>query len=302
MRNPVVSGGRRYAGVLRVGIIGVGRAGGALGAALAHAGHHVVAASATSDASLRRAASMLPDVPIKQPPAVVAGADLVLLTVRDDALPDLVTGLAGEQIPLDGRIFAHASGRHGTGVLTPVASRGAVPLALHPVMTFTGRSDDVGRMAGICFGVTAPDKFRPLAEALVTDMGGKAVFIDEADRPLYHAAIASGTNHLVTLVAQAAELLAKAQVPDPAQMLRPILSAALDNALRFGDSALTGPVTRADVDTITGHLDALSTGSPSALRAYAAMSRLTVDRALAVGILTLPDAQRLLSVLAGASG
>ena len=285
---------------LRVGVIGAGKVGVVLGAALARAGHKVVAVSAVSDASVQRAAAMLPGVPIRRPHAVLADADLVLLTVPDDSLPGLINGLAATEAPVEGRLLAHASGRYGVGVLDAATQRGGLPLALHPVMTFAGRSDDLNRLAGICFGVTAPAALRPVAEGLVIEMGGEPVFIDEDNRGLYHAALASGANHLVTLVVQAAELLGMAGVPDPARMLRPLLSAALDNALVLGDAGLTGPVARADADTVASHVAALRRASPEALRAYVALARLTADRALAAGMLAPPDAQRLLEVLAGA--
>ena len=285
---------------LRVGVVGTGRVGATLGAALARAGHQVVAVSAVSETSLQRAARMLPGVPRKDPPAVVADADLVLLTVPDDALPDLVAGLATTGASLEGRLLAHASGRYGIGVLDPATRLGALPLALHPVMTFAGRPDDLDRLAGICFGVTAPDQLRTVAEALVIEMGGEPVFIEEENRGLYHAALASGANHLVTLVVQAADLLSQAGVPNPSRMLTPLLTAALDNALRLGDAGLTGPVARADADTVASHVAALREVSPEALRAYVALARLTADRALAAGILDPPAAQRLLDVLAGA--
>jgi predicted short-subunit dehydrogenase-like oxidoreductase (DUF2520 family) len=285
---------------LRVGVIGTGRVGAVLGAALARAGHQVVAVSAVSDASIQRADRLLPGVPREQPAAVLAAADLVLLTVPDDALPDLVAGLAATDAPLEGRLLAHTSGRYGVRVLDPATRRGALPLALHPVMTFPGRPDDLDRLTGISFGVTAPDQLRTVAEALVIEMGGEPVFIAEENRGLYHAALASGANHLVTLVVESAELLGKAGVPDPSRMLTPLLTAALDNALRLGDAGLTGPVARADADTVASHVAALREVSPEALRAYVALARLTADRALAAGILDAPAAQRLLDVLAGA--
>jgi len=283
-----------------VGIIGAGRVGTALGAALARAGHRLTGVSAVSEASVQRAARMLPGVPVAGPQEVLAEADLALLTVPDDVLPGLVAGLSATGTPLEGRLLAHTSGRHGIAVLAPATSLGALPLALHPVMTFTGRPDDVDRLAGISFGVTAPEPLRLAAEALVIEMGGEPVFIEEASRGLYHAALASAANHLVTLVVQAAELLGVAGVADPARMLTPLLFAALDNALRLGDAGLTGPVARADADTVAEHLDALREVSPEALRAYVALARLTADRALAAGILDPPAAQRLLDVLAGA--
>jgi len=286
--------------MLRVGVVGAGRVGSTLAAALGRAGHEIVAVSAVSDTSVRRARRNLPGVAIRPPPEVVAAADLVLLTVPDDVLPGLVTGLAATGTPLEGRLVAHASGRHGLAVLEPAVRAGALPLALHPVMTFTGRPDDIDRLAGISFGVTAPDSLRLAAEALVVEMGGEPVFIAEERRGLYHAALASAANHLVTLVVQAAGLLREAGVDEPARMLGPLLEAALDNALELGDAALTGPVARGDADTVASHVRALRAAAPEALPAYLALARLTADRALAAGTLSAPDAQRLLGVLGGA--
>jgi len=284
---------------LRVGVVGAGRVGTTLAVALRRAGHDVVAVSAVSDGSLRRAERDLPGVAVKPPPEVVAAADLVLLTVPDDVLPGLVAGLAATGADLEGRLLAHTSGRHGLAVLEPAVRAGALPLALHPVMTFTGRRDDLEKLAGSPFGVTAPDTLRPVAEVLVMEMGGEPVFIDDASRELYHAALASSANHLVTLVNQATDLLRQAGVEQPARMLSPLLYAALDNALRLGDDALTGPVARGDADTVASHIAALRQAAPEALPAYLALARLTADRALASGTLAAPDAQRLLAVLGG---
>lgn len=285
---------------LNVGVVGAGRVGAALAVALGRAGHRIAAASGVSRASRDRVERFLPGTPVLQPGEVVAAADLVLLTVPDDALGGLVSGLAATGVPLAGRMLAHASGRHGLAVLQPAVELGALPLALHPVMTFTGLREDADRLAGICFGVTAPEVLRPAAEVLVMEMGGEPVFIAEADRGLYHAALAGAANHLVTQVVQAADLLTRAGVSQPARMLGPLLSAALANALQLGDAALTGPVARGDADTVAGHVAALRADAPEALPAYLALARLTASRALASGMLTAPDAQRLLDVLAEA--
>jgi predicted short-subunit dehydrogenase-like oxidoreductase (DUF2520 family) len=292
---------QRHPARLRVGVIGTGRVGSALGAVLARAGHTVVAASGVSEASVRRAHSRLPGVPLREPPEVAARAELILLTVPDDALPGLVAGLAATGAELAGRLLVHTSGRYGIGVLEPAVARGALPLALHPVMTFTGRPDDIDRLEGICFGVTAPDQLQPVAEALVIEMGGEPVLIREEDRGLYHAALASASNHLVGLVAEAADLLRSAGAPNPARMLGPLLYASLDNALRLGDAGLSGPVARGDADTVARHIEVLGQGSPRALGAYLALARLTAGRALDAGLLASSDAQRLLDVLADLS-
>ncbi|MFF4420643.1 Rossmann-like and DUF2520 domain-containing protein [Streptomyces sp. NPDC001549] len=283
---------------LAVGVVGAGRVGPALACALQQAGHRPVAVSGVSDTSVRRAARMLPDVPLVPPAQVLEVADLVLLTVPDDALPSLVEGLAETGAVRPGQLLVHTSGRYGTSVLDPARRAGALPLALHPAMTFTGTEVDVQRLAGCSFGVTAPEELRLAAEALVIEMGGEPEWIAEENRPLYHAALALGANHLVTLVAQSMELLAKAGVEHPDRMLGPLLGAALDNALRSGDAALTGPVARGDAGTVAAHVSELRRHAPGAVAGYLAMARTTADRALAHGLLKPELAEDLLGVLA----
>ncbi len=188
-------------------MVGAGRVGAVLGGALRQAGHAVVGASAVSAASRERVETMLPGVPVLAVPDVVERSELVLLTVPDDALADLVAGVAATHGWRPGQLVVHTSGRFGVGVLEPALRQGAIPLALHPAMTFTGTSLDLTRLVDCCFGVTAPGPVLPVAQALVVEMGAEPVVVEEADRPLYHAALAHGSNHLVTLVAQARDLL-----------------------------------------------------------------------------------------------
>lgn len=292
---------RQRPGRLAVGVIGTGRVGSVLGAALRGADHSVVAISGGSEASRRRAADWLPDVPALEPAAVLARADLALLAVPDDVLPGLAADFAESGAVASGQLLAHTSGRYGIGVLDPCTRAGALPLALHPIMTFAGRPDDMARLAGCFFGVTAPEPLRPIAEALVVEIGGEPAWVPEDKRSLYHAALASGANHLVTLVAESVGLLGEAGVAEPGRAIGPLLGAALDNALRFGSGALTGPVARGDASTVAAHLSELHRVSPEAVAAYVAMARLTADRALQSGLLAPGDAERLLDVLA-ASG
>lgn len=282
---------------LTVGVVGTGRVGPALGAALRLAGHRPVAASGVSERSRRRAAELLPGVPLVDPPQVLAQADLVLLTVPDDVLPELITGLAETGAVRQGQLIAHTSGRYGTRVLEPALRAGALPIALHPVMTFTGTPVDVQRLAGCSFGVTAPEELRLAAQALVIEMGGEPEWIAEEARPLYHAALAIGANHLVTLVGQSVDLLRASGVEAPEKMLGPLLGAALDNSLRSGDAALTGPVARGDAGTVSAHLAELAEHAPRMVASYLAMARATADRAIDQGLLKPELAEELLDVL-----
>ncbi len=284
---------------LDVAVVGTGKAGSVLGAALRRAGHNVVACTAVSDISRLRAESLLPYVPIKPVDQAVADCDLVLLTVPDDELAGLIAGLASTNAIGPGTFVMHASGRYGVSVFDPLTQQGALPLALHPVMTFTGTSVDLTRLSGCPFGVTSPDVLRPVAEALVVEIGGEPVWVPEANRALYHAALAFGANNLVTLVNETVSLLNAAGIDDAERLIAPLFSAALDNALRNGDAALTGPISRGDVQTVKSHLDQLNSINPATVDAYIVMARLTTERALASGQLSAVAAEQLLDVLGG---
>jgi predicted short-subunit dehydrogenase-like oxidoreductase (DUF2520 family) len=122
--------------------------------------------------------------------------------------------------------------------------------------------------------------------------------VAEDDRPLYHAALAHGANHLVTLVNEALDRLRDAGVEHPDKVLGPLLEAALHNALRMGDAALTGPVSRGDAGTVAQHLDRLAAIAPESVPPYLALARRTADRAIASGRLRPLDAGPLMDVLA----
>ena len=243
---------------LGIGVIGAGRVGAVLGAALRAEGHAITGAYAVSDASRERASELLPGVPLLDVPALVERSEMLLLAVPDDQLAPLAAGIAATGLAPGGQLVVHTSGRYGTEVLAPLARAGSATLAIHPAMTFTGTRADLPRLIGCPMGITASAEFLPVAAALVVEMGGEAVVIAEGDRPLYHASLAHAANHLVVLVDQSRRALARLGIEDPGAYLRPLLEAALEESLQRGSGALTGPVVRGDAGTVAAHLDALA--------------------------------------------
>lgn len=266
-----------------IGVVGAGRVGAVLASALRSAGHEISAVAGESDASRTRAELLLPGVPILKPSAVARACDLLLLTVPDDMLANVATMLSASGAISPGQVVVHTSGRHGLAVLAEAAAVGARTMAIHPAMTFTGTSVDLERLPGCVYGVTVADSERELARSLVVDLGGRPMWVPEAHRTLYHAGLAHGANHLVTLVSEAMEILAASGADDPAATLRPLLTAALDNALGLGDAALTGPIVRGDAGTVRDHLTDLLANAPHTLPSYVALARATLSRAVTDG-------------------
>ncbi|WP_084099612.1 Rossmann-like and DUF2520 domain-containing protein [Demequina sp. NBRC 110051] len=272
-------------GRLSIGIVGAGRVGAVLGAALRAAEHEIVGATGVSDETLARIDALLPGVPVMDPEAVVRASDVVLLTVPDDSVAAVAAGLASLGAWRGGQIVVHTSGRLGTEALADAARCGALPLAIHPAMTFTGTSLDLTRMTGAAFAVSGAAPLLPIAQALAVEMGGEPFVLDDRDRPAYHAALVHGANHVVTALSQAGGLLARIGVEEPARVLGPLVHASVDGALGDAPGAvttLTGPVVRGDAGTVAAHVHAL-TGHDEMLFAYRAMARATADLALSGG-------------------
>lgn len=280
-------------GRLGVGVISAGRVGAVLGSALRAAGHQVVGVHAVSAASRERAELLLPGVAVLEVDEILRRAELVLLAVPDDALGPLVQGSADLGLWQAGQLVAHTSGRYGTTVLEAARLAGAIPLALHPAMTFGGFSTDITRLVGCPMAVTAPAAVLPIAQALAVELGGEPFVLEEAARPAYHAALAHGANHLVTLVSQAVRVLGAAGVQEGAATLRPLLTAALERALHEGEAALTGPVSRGDAGTVAEHVKALGAlrdeageGLEDVLASYRSLATATTQRCEATGAIS----------------
>lgn len=218
-------------GRLGVGIIGAGRVGPVLGAALAGAGHALVGINAVSDESRDRAEAMMPGVPLLDAPDIVERCELVILAVPRDELAGLVEGFSEAGLWQPGQLVLHTDAHFGTEVLSPALASGAIPLAVHPAMSFTGTSIDlVGLQQAVC-AVTAPATVLPIGQALVVEMGAEPVVIEEGDRPAYAEAISTATEFSDSIVAQAAGMLAELGVERPGRVLGQVVRSSVEAAL-----------------------------------------------------------------------
>ena len=231
---------------LGVGVIGAGRVGPVLGAALAGAGHALVGITAGSDPD--RVEAMLPGVPVLDAVEVARRSELVVIAVPSDELPGLVTGLAEVGAWQPGQLVLHTDPGHGYEVLAPAAAKGAIPLALHPAITFTGATLDARQLVGAHAAVSAPAPVLPIAQALAVELGCEPVVVAEADRAAYAEAIATATEFSRSIVVQAAALLTRAGVPNPGSYLAPLVHSTVDQALTAAGVADPGDETIPPLD------------------------------------------------------
>ena len=173
--------------------------------------------------------------------ALADRADVVLLTVPDTAIENV----AGAIRP--GRaVIAHVSGSQGLDVLGPHRRRAS----LHPLVSLPNPDVGCDRLtSGIVFAVDGD----PAAGEIVDRLGGRAIRVADTNRPLYHAAAAIASNHLVVLCAQVERLANEIGVPTDAYW--DLMQSTLENVRSVGPSAaLTGPASRGDIDTLQAHI------------------------------------------------
>lgn len=216
-------------GRLGVGVIGAGRVGPVIAAALAGAGHALI--GITSGSEPDRVEAVLPGVPVLDAAEVVRRSQLVVVAVPTDQLEGLVRGLADIGAWQPGQLVLHTDAAHGTDVLLPAVGKGAIPLAVHPAMAFTGTSMDLRRLAGAYAAVTAPAPVLPIAQVLAVELGCEPVVIAEADRAAYGEAIATATEFSRSIVRQSADLLRSAGVEEPGRYLSALVHSTVDQAL-----------------------------------------------------------------------
>lgn len=263
---------------MNVSVVGAGRVGTAMAVLLARAGHRIVAVSGRGP-TRDRASRFLPDVPLLDPAPTASAGELVVIGVPDDAIPAVVARIAEAAGFRSGQWVAHLSGASGLDVLAPGRAAGARPLALHPLQTFPDVATALERIPGCAMALTAEDaEGYAVGERIADDVLARPFRLEDAKRPLYHAAAVFASNYLIVTTGIAEELFRQAGVPDPMGALLPLQRASLDNAERMGPvQALTGPAVRGDATTIERNLAALREAAPQAVPAYIELCRAALE-------------------------
>jgi len=226
-------------GRLGVGVVGAGRVGPVLAAALAGAGHALTGITRGSDPE--RVEAILPGLPMLDALEVVSRSELVVVAVPHAELPGLVAGLAELGAWQPGQLVLHTDPAYGIDVLAPAAARGAVPLAVHPAIVFTGTSMDLRALRDAHAAVAGPAPFLPIAQALAVEIGCEPVVIAEEQRAAYAEGVATATTFSRSIVRQATALLREAGVEAPGAYLSALVHSTVDHALADAD-----PVSEAD--------------------------------------------------------
>jgi predicted short-subunit dehydrogenase-like oxidoreductase (DUF2520 family) len=269
---------------MKVAVIGAGRVGTAVAVLLDRAGHRIVGVSGRKG-TRDRADAHLRGVPVLEPAAAAAAAEIVVIGTPDDAIEPTVAALAAASAFAPGAWVMHLSGSLGLEALRAAPDADARRLALHPLQTFPDVGAALEGLPGSWIAVTADDEEGTrLGERLAGDLRGVAFVLADELRPLYHAGAVFASNALVTVSAIAESLFTAAGVPDPRAAMAPLQRASLAHVEALGPArALTGPAVRGDAGTIRRNLEALGRQAPDLVPVYVALARSALQLAARSG-------------------
>lgn len=235
---------------MRLTIIGGGRAAWAYGSSWQRAGWVV-------DRVLLRpgSANTLPALLFvdRNAPGEIGTAELVLVAVSDDALPEVCRATAS-QSPAETWLF-HPSGAHDSGIF---GDRERV-FSLHPLRALPPPGEGNG-LVGALLVFEGADAAEPVARAIASRLGARLATVTAKQKPIYHAAAVIAANLVAAQLDVAAELLKEADIelPHVRDELAGLARSALDNwTTREGALRFTGPIARGDVALVRKHLDCL---------------------------------------------
>jgi len=284
----------------RVGIVGAGVVGTAVGVILSRQGWEITGVYDVRPESTRALAEEAKAQVRARPSEVSRSADIVFITTSDSAIEEVAREIAGEGGFTEGQAVVHMSGAHSSDVLWAAREQGAVALSVHPVQSFASVERALENLPGSVFSIEGDEKGYHLVAEIVRSLGGEFFYIDKKAKPLYHASACVVSNYLVTLVDFGLRLMEKAGIPrESAQRaLLPLIEGTINNIVNIGiPKALTGPIARGDIATVTRHLDSMQEMVPEWLGLYRVLGYHTVDVARAKGTIDDETASALRKLL-----
>ncbi len=281
---------------LKLGFIGAGRAGTGLATGFARAGRDVVAVASRSIASAQALVKRVRGARACAPQEVADRADLVFLTVPDDAIEPVASSIRWRA----GAACVHCSGAADLDALKKAAADGALTGGFHPLHMFGEPGESPDALAGCAIALAGPDALLEKLERLARSLGAKPLRLPEGGRALYHAAANFSGAFVIALVQETIALWKKLGIAeaDALAALLPLLRGTVDNVERLGAAGgLGSAVARGDVGTIRRHLDALAESAPDSLELYRILSLRTIPLALAKGTLKPETAKEIAALL-----
>lgn len=270
----------------KVGIIGLGVVGTAVGVVLNNKGYEITGVYDTKSESTQGLVGRIGCTSSASPQEVSRSADILFITTSDMAIKGVVDKLAESQGFHRGQVVIHMSGSQTSELLDGARAFGAFGLSIHPLQSFASVDQAVLNLPGSVFSIEGDLEGYATGQAIVAALGGEYFVIDRPAKVLYHAGACAVSNYLVTVVDLGIRLLEAAGIPrhKAIRALWPLIQGSINNIGEVGiPQALTGPIARGDVATVAHHLSGIKEKMPDDRLLYACLGLYTTAIAAAKG-------------------
>jgi predicted short-subunit dehydrogenase-like oxidoreductase (DUF2520 family) len=253
--------------VKEISIIGAGRLGTSLGAALSKKGYRIKSLSCKTARSAKESRTIIGQGKASVDNIQTAkSGDILFLCLPDDEILKVAKELDSANINWSERYIFHCSGLLSSKVLKPFSAKGASAASIHPIQSFAHKKSPPGQFENIYFGLEGEIEALKMSQEIIERLGGRSLIIKAKDKAVYHAACSIASNFFVVLLDIASTLLTRIDIPEEQafQALYPLVKGTLHNVKKFNiRSSLTGPVMRGERESVEKHLEALRKFPPN---------------------------------------
>lgn len=270
----------------KVGIIGAGVVGTAVGVILSSKGYEITGVYDIEPESTKLLCERTAAKSCKTPFEVSRSAEILFITTSDTAIREAVEGIAREGGFFHNQLVIHMSGALTSEVLLPARENGALTVSIHPMQSFANADRAISNLPGSVFSIEGDKEAHEISAELVKDLEGDYFVIDKKAKPLYHAGACVVSNYLVTLIDIGLQLLESIGIPRQQALpaMLPLINGTVRNIEKIGiPKALTGPIARGDLLTVLKHLDCIQEMAPDLIKLYSWLGYYTAEVAAAKG-------------------
>lgn len=267
---------------MNIGFIGAGKVGKSFGIYLNKKGIKVVGYYSRSKASAEAGAHLTNSMAYENPKDLIQACELIIITTPDDVIENVCKFFSENYGFKKNQMVAHMSGASNSDILLSSKKQNTYTYSIHPLQAFANVNKAVQDLENTPFGIEGDDEKLEKIKNLLEKCGNKYFTIDKDNKILYHAAACIVSNYLVTLMNIGTTLLKTIGIDEENgfNALLPLIQSSLKNIKNLGPSkALTGPIVRADINTIHHHLQEIERQVPEFKNIYQYLGQETIKLA-----------------------
>lgn len=243
---------------MKIGFIGAGKVGFSLGKYFSLNKLNVVGIYSRNKLSAIEASEFIGIKQYETIDEIVNDSDIIFLTVSDTAVLEVWNYI--KNLPINNKIICHCSGALSSNIFDGINDLKAYGYSLHPLLSISNKLFSYTLLKDACFTLEGSIKKLDFMQTMIEQIGNKTYIIPTEKKVLYHCAAVFSSNFMVALAQIGLDLLKDCGFDEESSsIIFPLMTANVQNIVSQGTTkALTGPVERCDIGTITSHLSKLS--------------------------------------------